>query len=78
MAHSSACRSDLKVYLSTRTGAWVIGRVGDGGLPGDLICSSRMSMLMRMLFPSWMTRNLEKKLNRAFDHKLYGLKPTHG
>uniref|UniRef100_H3C6I0 Flavin-containing monooxygenase n=1 Tax=Tetraodon nigroviridis TaxID=99883 RepID=H3C6I0_TETNG len=67
-----------KVYLSTRTGAWVVGRVGDGGLPGDLIGSSRMTRLMRTLFPWWMNRNLEKKLNMAFDHKLYGLKPNHG
>uniref|UniRef100_A0A674MLW9 Flavin-containing monooxygenase n=1 Tax=Takifugu rubripes TaxID=31033 RepID=A0A674MLW9_TAKRU len=67
-----------KVYLSTRTGAWVVGRVGDGGIPGDLIWSSRMARLMKMLFPWWMTRNLQKKLNMAFDHKLYGLKPKHG
>lgn len=78
MLYSSVCRSDLKVYLSTRTGAWVVGRVGDGGFPGDLIWTSRMTMLMMKLFPSWLNGNLEKKLNMTFDHELYGLKPNHG
>uniref|UniRef100_A0A3Q4ACR6 Flavin-containing monooxygenase n=1 Tax=Mola mola TaxID=94237 RepID=A0A3Q4ACR6_MOLML len=66
-----------KVYLSTRGGAWVVSRIGDGGLPADLIWKSRMAKLMMKLFPSWMSRMLEKKLNMSFDHKLYGLKPRH-
>lgn len=65
------------MYLSTRTGAWVVGRVGDGGLPGDL-GFSRVAMLKAKLFSSRMARNLEEKLNAAFDHTLYGLKPKHG
>ncbi|XP_030583130.1 dimethylaniline monooxygenase [N-oxide-forming] 5-like isoform X1 [Archocentrus centrarchus] len=67
-----------KVYLSTRSGAWVVGRVGPGGLPADLVGSSRMDALIRKIFPSWTNRRLEKRLNQALDHKLYGLKPNHG
>ncbi|XP_070817074.1 flavin-containing monooxygenase 5-like [Chaetodon trifascialis] len=67
-----------KVYLSTRSGAWVVSRVGEGGLPADLVGTSRMDMMIQKLFPSWINRMLEKKLNAAFDHKLYGLKPKHG
>ncbi|XP_024134978.1 flavin-containing monooxygenase 5 [Oryzias melastigma] len=67
-----------RVYLSTRSGAWVMGRVGQGGLPGDVVCSTRMQSLIRNLFPNWSTRAVENKLNEAFDHKLYGLKPKHG
>ncbi|KAM9358026.1 flavin-containing monooxygenase 5-like [Symphorus nematophorus] len=67
-----------KVYLSTRSGAWVVGRVGQGGLPADLFWTSRMDMMILKLFPSWINKMLEKKLNKAFDHKLYGLKPKHG
>uniref|UniRef100_I3J3L1 Flavin-containing monooxygenase n=1 Tax=Oreochromis niloticus TaxID=8128 RepID=I3J3L1_ORENI len=67
-----------KVYLSTRSGAWVVGRVGPGGLPLDVVGSSRMDALIRKLFPSWANTMLEKKLNQALDHKLYGLKPKHG
>ncbi|KAM7388523.1 hypothetical protein PAMP_024691 [Pampus punctatissimus] len=67
-----------KVYLSTRSGAWVVSRVGQGGLPCDLTGTSRMDMMIQRLFPSWINSMLEKKLNQAFDHRLYGLKPKHG
>ncbi|XP_023139610.2 flavin-containing monooxygenase 5-like isoform X2 [Amphiprion ocellaris] len=66
-----------KVYLSTRSGAWVIGRVAPGGLPADIVRVSRMGNLIRKLFPSWTNKTLEKKLNAPFDHKLYGLQPKH-
>ncbi|XP_034002287.1 dimethylaniline monooxygenase [N-oxide-forming] 5-like [Trematomus bernacchii] len=67
-----------KVYLSTRSGAWVVGRVGQGGLPGDIVGTSRLDMMIQELFPSWVSRMVEKKLDEAYDHKLYGLKPKHG
>ncbi|XP_053287024.1 flavin-containing monooxygenase 5 [Pleuronectes platessa] len=67
-----------KVYLSTRSGAWVVSRVAQGGFPADLVGTSRMHLMIRRLFPSWINSVLEKKLNEAFDHKLYGLKPKHG
>ncbi|XP_034540274.1 dimethylaniline monooxygenase [N-oxide-forming] 5-like [Notolabrus celidotus] len=67
-----------KVYLSTRSGAWVVGRVGRGGIPGDLFLTSRMDMFMFKLFPSKINKMLEKGLNGAFCHRLYGLKPKHG
>ncbi|XP_062250708.1 flavin-containing monooxygenase 5-like [Platichthys flesus] len=67
-----------KVYLSTRSGAWVVSRVAEGGFPADLVGTSRMHLMIRRLFPSWINGILEKKLNEAFDHKLYGLKPKHG
>ncbi|KAK1897146.1 Dimethylaniline monooxygenase [N-oxide-forming] 5 [Dissostichus eleginoides] len=61
-----------KVYLSTRSGAWVVGRVGQGGLPGDIVGTSRLDMMIQELFPSWVSRMVEKKLDEAYDHKLYG------
>ncbi|XP_035504531.2 flavin-containing monooxygenase 5 isoform X1 [Scophthalmus maximus] len=67
-----------KVFLSTRSGGWVVSRVGQGGLPADLVGTSRMDVMVRKLFPSWINRMLEKKLNESFDHTLYGLKPKHG
>lgn len=73
----TACCPDPKVYLSTRSGAWVVGRVGAGGLPFDLDFS-RVQFLIGQLFPSWFNRTLETKLNAALDHKLYGLRPNHG
>ncbi|XP_070688260.1 flavin-containing monooxygenase 5-like [Pempheris klunzingeri] len=67
-----------KVYLSTRSGAWVVSRVGQGGLPVDMLGTSRMNMMLQKLFPLWSARLLEKKVNNVFDHGLYGLKPKHG
>uniref|UniRef100_A0A671V4Q2 Flavin-containing monooxygenase n=1 Tax=Sparus aurata TaxID=8175 RepID=A0A671V4Q2_SPAAU len=67
-----------KVYLSSRSGAWVVSRVGQGGLPADLIGTSRMNLMIGRLLPSWSNMMLEKHLNKAMDHKLYGLKPKHG
>ncbi|XP_068448898.1 flavin-containing monooxygenase 5-like [Clinocottus analis] len=66
-----------KVYLCTRSGAWVVSRVGEGGLPMDMIGRSRMERTLQMLLPSWRAGMLEKNVNRAFDHGLYGLKPKH-
>ncbi|XP_061681911.1 uncharacterized protein LOC133503922 isoform X2 [Syngnathoides biaculeatus] len=66
-----------KVYLSTRSGAWVLGRLGPGGLPRDFFGSSRLDALKRKLFLSWVNQKIEKKLNRAFDHRLYGIRPKH-
>ncbi|XP_075944657.1 flavin-containing monooxygenase 5-like isoform X2 [Anarhichas minor] len=67
-----------KVFLSTRSGAWVISRLGQGGLPADLVGTSRVDAMMQKLFPSWINRMVEKKMDEAFDHRLYGLKPKHG
>ncbi|XP_063747787.1 LOW QUALITY PROTEIN: flavin-containing monooxygenase 5-like [Eleginops maclovinus] len=66
-----------KVYLSTRSGAWVVGCSGGGGLPADIVGTSRLDMMIQKLFPSWVSRMVEKKLDEAYDHKLYGLKPKH-
>uniref|UniRef100_UPI0037E9BDD0 flavin-containing monooxygenase 5-like n=1 Tax=Semicossyphus pulcher TaxID=241346 RepID=UPI0037E9BDD0 len=67
-----------KVYLSTRSGAWIVNRVGQGGIPFDLCGTSRMHEMIYQLLPSWISRTVEKKLNEAFCHRLYGLKPKHG
>uniref|UniRef100_A0A672ZSC4 Flavin-containing monooxygenase n=1 Tax=Sphaeramia orbicularis TaxID=375764 RepID=A0A672ZSC4_9TELE len=61
-----------KVYLSSRSGAWVVSRVGQGGIPVDMLGNSRMDMMLQKFFPSWSVRTAEKKLNDVFDHRLYG------
>ncbi|XP_054646657.1 flavin-containing monooxygenase 5-like [Dunckerocampus dactyliophorus] len=64
-----------KVFFSSRSGAWVMTRVGSGGLPRDLLGNSRIDVMKRRLFPRWINWMAEKKLNQTFDHTLYGLKP---
>ncbi|XP_041646429.1 flavin-containing monooxygenase 5-like [Cheilinus undulatus] len=67
-----------RVYLCSRSGAWVVSRVGERGLPVDMVGVSRMDVMLQSLFPSWSARTLENKVNKVFDHQLYGLKPKHG
>ncbi|XP_059196509.1 flavin-containing monooxygenase 5-like [Centropristis striata] len=67
-----------KVYLCIRSGAWVVSRVGQGGLPVDMLGTSRMDSMLQKLFPSWSARISEKNVNKVLDHELYGLKPKHG
>ncbi|XP_077441058.1 flavin-containing monooxygenase 5-like isoform X2 [Vanacampus margaritifer] len=67
-----------KVYLSSRSGAWVVSRVGPRGLPVDMLYTSRVDAMLQRLFPSRSSRMAEKMFNRVFHHELYGLKPRHG
>ncbi|XP_072295123.1 flavin-containing monooxygenase 5-like [Eucyclogobius newberryi] len=66
-----------KVYLSTRSGAWITSRVGPRGIPSDIITISRMDQLYETVFPSRANKKTEKMLNQQFDHTLYGLQPKH-
>ncbi|XP_055021198.1 flavin-containing monooxygenase 5-like isoform X2 [Boleophthalmus pectinirostris] len=67
-----------KTFLSTRTGAWVIGRMSNSGLPLDMTAINRFSSTLTSLLPSrlinWIT---ERALNHKYDHRLYRLWPEH-
>ena len=66
------------MFHSTRRGAWILNRVGDNGIPGDLIFGRRITRQIFGLLPHNTLNNLiEGKLNKKFDHSLYGLKPKH-
>uniref|UniRef100_A0A3P9LKZ1 Flavin-containing monooxygenase n=1 Tax=Oryzias latipes TaxID=8090 RepID=A0A3P9LKZ1_ORYLA len=71
-------RSAEKTYLSTRRGAWVIGRMAANGLPLDMTAITRFNGVMMQLLPrgfvNWVT---ERTLNQKYDHDLYALKPRH-
>ncbi|XP_017284239.1 dimethylaniline monooxygenase [N-oxide-forming] 2 [Kryptolebias marmoratus] len=71
-------RSAEKTFLSTRQGAWVIGRMAGNGLPLDMVGITRFNNLLLQLLPktlvNWMA---ESALNNKYDHRLYGLKPKH-
>ncbi|XP_039896355.1 flavin-containing monooxygenase 5-like [Simochromis diagramma] len=66
-----------QMYLSTRSGAWVIRQVSDNGLPVDRFNTRFLHIMFRLLpmrFLNWLG---EKKLNSMYDHAMYGLKPKH-
>lgn len=67
----------LQLYLSTRRGAWVLNRVGDNGLPLDMVFNRFIYFLQAILPFSFICRLAEQQLNQRFDHALYNLKPKH-
>ena len=68
----------IQVFLSTRRGAWVLNRVGEHGIPSDMLGNRRIVQLVRNHLPrSLYAYHLEKQLNQRFDHALYGMKPQH-
>uniref|UniRef100_A0A8C6LIE3 Flavin-containing monooxygenase n=1 Tax=Nothobranchius furzeri TaxID=105023 RepID=A0A8C6LIE3_NOTFU len=66
-----------QVYLSTRSGAWVIRQVSDNGEPVDRFNSRFVHVLFKVLPMSFLNWLGEKKLNAMYDHAMYGLKPKH-
>ncbi|KAM6963225.1 flavin-containing monooxygenase 5-like [Aplochiton taeniatus] len=71
-------RSAEKTFLSTRKGAWVIGRMSSRGLPLDMMAITRVNSVLPLLLPkalvNWVA---ERAVNQKYDHTLYGLKPNH-
>uniref|UniRef100_A0ABM5G9N1 Flavin-containing monooxygenase n=2 Tax=Pogona vitticeps TaxID=103695 RepID=A0ABM5G9N1_9SAUR len=73
---SEICRTAAKVFLSTRSGTWVISRIADDGWPLDLVFTTRLKSSIQGLLPGFIvTRMLPKKFNQWFNHENYGLVP---
>ncbi|XP_013886531.1 dimethylaniline monooxygenase [N-oxide-forming] 5 [Austrofundulus limnaeus] len=70
-------RVTKQLYLSTRRGAWILNRVGEKGIPLDLIFNRVLEMLQRYLPFGFLCSLGENWLNQRFDHALYNLKPKH-
>ncbi|XP_070687811.1 dimethylaniline monooxygenase [N-oxide-forming] 2-like isoform X1 [Pempheris klunzingeri] len=71
-------RSAEKTFLSTRQGAWVVGRMSSNGLPLDMTAITRLNNILTLLLPKTLLNwAAEKVLNHRYDHRLYGLKPRH-
>ncbi|KAK5869972.1 hypothetical protein PBY51_024644 [Eleginops maclovinus] len=71
-------RSANKTFLSTRQGAWVIGRMSSNGLPLDMNAITRLNNMLTLLLPKTLVNwAAERALNYKYDHTLYGLKPSH-
>ncbi|XP_033110406.1 dimethylaniline monooxygenase [N-oxide-forming] 5-like [Anneissia japonica] len=63
-----------QVFLSTRRGAWVVNRVADNGLPGDILRGTRFNTMVPALV---VNRLAEKQANMRFNHTNFGLQPEH-
>ncbi|XP_026200863.1 dimethylaniline monooxygenase [N-oxide-forming] 5 isoform X4 [Anabas testudineus] len=66
-----------QVYLSTRRGAWILNRVGDNGLPLDLLFDRSFNFFWKILPYGFFCSLGERRLNQRFDHSLYNLQPKH-
>ncbi|XP_039896094.1 flavin-containing monooxygenase 5-like isoform X1 [Simochromis diagramma] len=71
-------RSAEKTFLSTRQGAWVLGRMSTNGIPLDIAVIKRINNVLFQLLPKTLVNwAAERALNNKYDHILYGLKPKH-
>ncbi|CAI5640022.1 dimethylaniline monooxygenase [N-oxide-forming] 5 isoform X1 [Oreochromis niloticus] len=71
-------RSAEKTFLSTRQGAWVMGRMSTNGVPLDIAVIKRINNVLFQLLPKTLVNWVaERALNNKYDHRLYGLKPKH-
>lgn len=68
-----------EVYLSTRSGCWVLPRLGfKGGRPFDTTSLTRfMHFFKQYIHANIVSYVIETLLNRRFDHQLFGLRPSH-
>ncbi|XP_043076185.1 flavin-containing monooxygenase 5-like [Puntigrus tetrazona] len=71
-------RMAKQVYLSTRRGSWIVNRVGNKGVPSDMVLKKRaLNWFLGWMPAECSNKWREKQLNKRFDHKLYGLQPVH-
>ncbi|XP_052817708.1 flavin-containing monooxygenase 5-like [Mya arenaria] len=70
-------RISSKVYLSTRSGAWIFNRVAEDGDPWDMRATTRFDKAKRKTLPWNMLQSFFiKNLNKKFDHAKYCLQPN--
>lgn len=65
----------FQVFLSTRTGAWVISRSSGGGYPFNMMLTRRWYNVIAQVLPSCF-KNLDKQLR--LNHEIYGLRIAKG
>lgn len=74
LGHSAA-----QVLLSTRTGAWVIGRTSNGGYPYNMMITRRYHNFVAQVLPSFVLKWIqERQKNKRFNHEMYGLSIAKG
>ncbi|XP_054837409.1 flavin-containing monooxygenase 3-like [Eublepharis macularius] len=67
-----------QVYLSSRSGSWVMSRVWDNGYPWDMVTINRFDNFLGNILPTAITDWLYvKQMNKWFDHENYSLMPLN-
>ncbi|XP_057583812.1 flavin-containing monooxygenase 2 isoform X2 [Hippopotamus amphibius kiboko] len=67
-----------QVFISTRHGSWVIGRISEDGYPWDIVFHTRFSNMLRNVVPRTVVKWIaEQRVNQWFNHENYGLIPQN-
>ncbi|XP_062989528.1 flavin-containing monooxygenase 3 [Elgaria multicarinata webbii] len=67
-----------QVYLSSRSGSWVMPRVWEQGYPWDMLIVTRFETFLKNALPTAISDWLYvKKMNRWFKHENYGVMPVN-
>ncbi|MBZ3890441.1 Dimethylaniline monooxygenase [N-oxide-forming] 5 [Sciurus carolinensis] len=67
-----------QVFLSTRSGAWILIHVGDHGYPFDVVHFSQLKHLISKICGQALTNTFfDKSMSQRFDYKMFGLMPKH-
>ncbi|KAJ6650530.1 hypothetical protein lerEdw1_006634 [Lerista edwardsae] len=70
-------RTSAQVFLSTRTGTWVLSRISDAGWPLDMILTTRFLRSVERILPACIINRIQaKKFGQWFNHENYGLIPV--
>ncbi|XP_074078092.1 putative dimethylaniline monooxygenase [N-oxide-forming] 6 isoform X2 [Macrotis lagotis] len=68
-----------QVFISTRSGSWIMSRVWDDGYPWDMVYITRFQNFLWNILPSFVSDWLYvKRMNSRFKHENYGLMPSNG
>ncbi|KAL8177376.1 UNVERIFIED_CONTAM: dimethylaniline monooxygenase [Gekko kuhli] len=67
-----------QVYLSSRSGSWVMSRVWENGYPWDMLIINRFDAFLRNTLPTAISDWLfVKQMSRWFDHEAFSLVPVN-
>ncbi|XP_019503363.1 PREDICTED: dimethylaniline monooxygenase [N-oxide-forming] 2 isoform X2 [Hipposideros armiger] len=68
----------FQVFISTRHGSWIVGRISEGGYPWDHVFHTRFSSMLRNVLPQMLLKwMMERQMNQRFSHENYGLEPQN-
>uniref|UniRef100_F7AZ53 Flavin-containing monooxygenase n=1 Tax=Monodelphis domestica TaxID=13616 RepID=F7AZ53_MONDO len=67
-----------QVFISTRSGSWLMTRVWDDGYPWDMVYITRFKTFLWNLLPNFVSDWLYvRRMNSRFKHENYGLMPSN-
>ncbi|CAD5208045.1 unnamed protein product [Bursaphelenchus xylophilus] len=66
-----------QVTISTRRGAWVVGKHIEKGYPMDMFLNTRLNAIIKYFSMDYFNKLCEEKFTKFFDQDEYGIRPKH-